>query len=710
MLRKLLIGLAGLVGIIIIGLFALPAFISPEAYKPQIEKAASDSLGREVTIGAITKIAFLPNPKFTAENLVVANAPGMSDPYFVSVEEADIGVKLLPLLGRNVEISRFALASPDIKLEQKADGSANWVLGNGAPAAEDNIGGGGGTSPVSDIRLGTLTITNGAVSFRDGKSDQLFEAKEADITLTLNSLDKPLTVDGDMLFQGKPATLSAKVTTPRGLMENTAASIDLDFSVEDNKVDTLINLAGGDLVYDGRLNIEAPALKSLLATLGMSIDAPTGFNRLFVEGDVKGTSANMAFTGAKLTFDEITGTGDVAFDWGGAKPKLTGDVALTQLDLRPYMPEPSEAQKASREDKDAAFPPWPEDRLDFSALENVDAELKATTTGILLHNMEFGQSTIDVGIKNGTLNAQLRETNLYNGGGKGFLIINPKDRTPFVKVNLELKGLNAQNFASNVLGMNRLQGIGGLDTTLESNGYSVADFVSNLRGDGTFDVDEGAMEGVDIGKIITSANELLKGFQNGRFDPTALGSAIAAARGPASETRFSNLDSSFTVRNGQVQAQNIALKGPLFLITGNGTVDLPRQSMNMNFTPTVFETLEDEIGRKLGIPLQISGTFNEPKIGFDTSSLLRNAVDGRLKDVLGGQGIDVGEGESVEDALKNRARDELQGLLGGRKQEEPSTEEGETPPEEEEEKSLEDELKDSALDALFGKRKKKDGE
>ena len=75
MLRKLLIGLAGLVGIIIIGLFALPAFISPEAYKPQIEKAASDSLGREVTIGAITKIAFLPNPKFTAENLVVANAP-----------------------------------------------------------------------------------------------------------------------------------------------------------------------------------------------------------------------------------------------------------------------------------------------------------------------------------------------------------------------------------------------------------------------------------------------------------------------------------------------------------------------------------------------------------------------------------------------------------------------------------------------------------
>ena len=700
-MRTFLIGLVGLIALVVGGLLLAPIFISAEDLKPRIEKAATDALGREVTIGGIPDLRVFPNPVVSVDTLVVANAEGMSAENFASVSKADIGVKLMPLLGGNVEITRFVLTAPEINLQKRADGEVNWVLGSQdeAPVPEETDEP-AGKSRIRDISLGTVQLIDGKVTYRDDASDQAFVAEDADITIGLASLDKPLTANGTMVFQGSPASLDATVSTPRSLMENTASMIDLAFSVEENAVDADINLAGGELNYDGNLSVDAPSLKALLGTLGMSLDAQTGFDKLTVSGAVSGTGERLGFSNADFTFDEIRGKGDVDFNWGGARPKISGQIDLSQMDLRPYLPAPSEAAKAAREDKSAGFPPWPEDQIDFSFLQAVDADLSARTNAIYLHGMAFGSSGLDLDINNGLLNATLTELDLYDGGGSGRLSVNSRERFPTVALrDLKLSGLNAQTFATEVLSLNRVRGVGGLEANLSARGTSVADFMRTLSGNGTIDVDEGAMEGVDIGKIVRSAAALLQGFENGSFNPNALVNAIAEARGPASETQFSNLDTVFTVNNGLLRSDNIVLAGPYYRINGEGTVSLPNQSMNLAFIPTVFETLEDVTGRRLNIPLQVSGTFNEPKVGFDTSSLVRGAVEGRLKGILGKNGVNLGDGETLEDGLRNRARDELGKALGldGKPQPDPAD-----PDARAEEPDLEDQLKNEALNLLFG--------
>ena len=734
-MRKILAGIGIVIGLLIIVALVVPMFIPAEAYKARLEREASSMLGRTVTIGAVPKAALFPNPSFTARDLTVANAPGMEDEYFVSVTEADIGVKLFPLLSGNVEIDRFVLTEPDINLERLADGTANWAfdLGDEEPAQQPEEAGDG---PVNDIRLGDVRIVDGAITYRDRASGQTFEASDADITLGLDSLDAPLTAEGTMQFQGRPARLDATVETPRSLMNNAATVVGLFFAVEENEVDADINLAAGDLSYDGQLAVDAPSLRSLLATLGMGIDATSGFERLAVSGAIAGTGEQLSFRDADLSFDEISGNGDIDFAWGGARPKVTGEIDLSQLDLRPYLPAETPAQQANREDPDAGFPAWPAEPIDFSPLTAIDADISATTDGITLPTMQFGRSALGLTIENGLLNANLSEVNLYEGGGSASLMVNARRQTPSIETVLDLSDLNAQAFARDVLGLNRLTGIGGVEANLSTSGRSVADFISALNGQGTVSMDRGAMEGIDIGKIVRAASTLLSGFaQDGgsfnpsSFNPQVLVTAISEARAPGAETEFNELSSPFTITDGVVRSQNIVLQGPLYSIAGEGTVNLPQQAIDMAFVPTVFSSLEAETGRQLNIPLMIGGTFNEPTVRFDTRTLLQGVANDRIRGLLSRNGVDVQEGQSVEDALRSRARSEIGRALGLTPQT-PAGQSGDgiVPSDEEtgdaatdddaaaddaadapeEEASIEDQLKERALDAIFGGGNRRD--
>ncbi|MGV6801598.1 MAG: AsmA family protein [bacterium] len=734
-MRKLVFALIGAVFILFIAALAAPMFISADVYKAKLEAEASKALGREVHIASVRKVAFLPNPVFAVEGLTIANSPGMSTALFAEVGAADIGVKLLPLFARNVEVTRFVLTEPKINLEKRADGVVNWGLGTQSTSPkEDNANENASENSndaVKELKFGDVRLVQGAITFQDHASNQLFTAQNANITLSLASLDKPLTAQGTMTFQNAPAKFELKISTPRSLMNKQATLFKLKSTLENNQVNADFNLGEGELNYTGNLEVDAPTLRSLLATLGMNIEAQTGFNNLFFKGDVNGTATRLSFTNGALRFDDITSASgaltDLAFEWSGPRPKITGQIALSTLDLRPYLPAPPPAS-IDHKKKGGAFPPWPEDKIDLSIIRSLDAKLTATTDGIILHDMKFGKSDLILNITNGLLDATLKDTSLYSGGGSGKLHINAQGRTPVIQTYLDLTGLNAQTFAQDVLGLNRLQGIGGLKTDLTVRGDSVADFMRHLNGNGTIQLEKGAMQGIDIGKIIRSAAAIVKGFEGGRFNTAALGNAITEARGPSSTTNFSDLTSTYTIQDGILTTNDAILKGPYYRIDGVGTVNFAQQSMRFTFAPTVFDTVEDVTGYKLKLPLQISGTFNDPKIGFDTQGLLRGAVEDKASELLRGQGVDIPEGKSLEDALKDKASDELSKALGfGQKDEKESessdatnssdadtaTQESEGDPEEapadeEEAASLEDQVKDKLIGSIFGAEKQED--
>ena len=103
-MSRILFFLVALIAVVFAVLVFAPGIIPVAAYKDRIEIAASNAVGREVTIGDNLSFRIVPHTAFHVENLEIANADGFDGAYLARVSEADIGVKLFSLLSGVVEV------------------------------------------------------------------------------------------------------------------------------------------------------------------------------------------------------------------------------------------------------------------------------------------------------------------------------------------------------------------------------------------------------------------------------------------------------------------------------------------------------------------------------------------------------------------------------------------------------------------------------
>lgn len=708
-MSKFILWILALAGLIVIALLVAPAFIPASVYEDQIELRASEALGREVTIEGAPSVTFLP-AQITVQGLKVANAEGFDAPHLVAVDEADIGIKLLPLLSRQVEITRFHLKNPDIRLETNGE-TSNWTLGPTAdPSAEptgteDNES----SQELPDIRLGDVRLNGGQVSYQ-GPDGKIWEATDADLVLTLDSLDEPLGLSGEMIVQGEPSTVEAAFTTPRSYAENGSAELDLDMTVGTNRAELNMTFTN-ELSFNGDLDINFPALRSLFALAGVDLGTDNGFRSVRLKGPVKGNTQNVAFgQGTEIAFDNMTGNGAVTIDVSRTRPKISGNLSLGTLNLVPYLPpEPAEFAAVKSEQRES-FPEWSNDRMDFSALAAVDADLDIQTENIILPSLDIGASLLSLDANAGDVLVNVSRTSLYGGMGSGTLRANAS-RTPDITVDFILKGVDAGLLAREVAGISRMRGKGDIifdKVTLRGN--TQAEMIRSLDGQIRLDLANGAFEGVNLGKIGRAALETYDTLtgENGGLNAanlqTITSNIITQAQGPREETDFSDLTLGLMAQNGTVNAPTFRLEGPYYQITGGGEVNLPSQTMQIRLTPSV--ALEgSDIRRKLPIPIQISGSFNSPNVGLDYQPVLQSLVKDRVGDVLRDQGVDLSDGETIEDALRNTVQDELFRRLSGDSDNDTSVDEApvsDNQESESEEESLEEALIREGLGALFG--------
>jgi len=139
----------------------------------------------------------------------------------------------------------------------------------------------------------------------------------------------------------------------------------------------------------------------------------------------------------------------------------------------------------------------------------------------------------------------------------------------------------------------------------------------------------------------------------------------------------------------------LSIDNPVVGITGAGSIDLASRTLDIRLTPRVDASAAGA-GSTLGlgnipIPVRVYGSWSSVQFGLDGSAVqaeltsrLRNQAAGEIADRIGGDAGNI-----------------IGGIIGGGSNA-PATEgeeEAETP-------DLEDELRDRALDALFGNRER----
>ncbi len=613
-MKKILIAIAALVVVVIVAAIAAPFFIPVSVYKNQIEAQAKQATGRTLAIKGDMSLSIFPTVGIEAKDVTFANAQGASTPEMARLKSLKVAVKLMPLLRGGLEIDSFVLDEPQIVLEIDRQGRGNWVMGTPSAAPAQTQASGGTAASPGDIRLGEVKLKDGRITYIDQRSNTKEEVTQINATLDLPDLDKPMKLDGGATWHGKPLTVKLDVDKPRAVMAGQPANVTLLLGGDPVKLGFKGQVAtAGAGRMQGDVDLAVPSIKDLAAWAGSPIDArPNTMGALAISGKLDRQGAKTSFNGAKVSLDQIKGTGDITVDTSGAKPHLSAKLALEKLDINPYLPPEAPAQKSG-----AAAPTaqgqqgWSEDPIDLTPLRAANADLDLTVGGLVIRKIEIGKGVVKAQLKDGRLALDLTELALYQGTGKATMILNGAPQVPELDARIALAGVQAEPILTAAADFKRLTGTFGMETHVAARGKSQKEMISSLNGDGKAAFTEGAIKGINLAAMV-------RNVANAFLDPKAQESQ---------KTDFSELGGTYTIQAGIVRNNDLALKSPLLRIEGKGTVNLPQKTLDYRVEPKAVMSTEGQGGQMQAsgvmVPVDVKGPWDNLSYRPDLAALIK---------------------------------------------------------------------------------------
>ncbi len=204
----------GLVALLLIAVAIVVWRVDPNNYVGLIQAQIKHATGRDVTIRGGIDLKVSLTPKIVVHDLSLANAPWGRAPQMMTAKQFELEVALLPLLRQHFEVIRVGLVEPSIAFETDAQGHANWDFAGTAAA---------GTAPAQSgaasqaaFGVGNITITNGTLTYRDGKSGAMTTVAIDTLALSARNAQSPVSAE----FRGKVDDVAVALTGQLGPLDS----------------------------------------------------------------------------------------------------------------------------------------------------------------------------------------------------------------------------------------------------------------------------------------------------------------------------------------------------------------------------------------------------------------------------------------------------------------------------------------------------------
>ncbi len=324
--------------IVIAGLIALGIFVDPNDYKQEISTQVEKSTGRKLTLEGDIKLSVFPWIALELGPLSLSNAAGFKADSFAKVEAAEIRIKLMPLLKKQLEMDTIILDGLVLNLEKSKAGTTNWddLVANSDKANIDNTTESKQSDASADdgpalaaISIAGVKLTNANILWSDASTAENYQLQN----FNLNT---------DPLVPGKATSLDMEFDLA-SIKPQAKAHIKLDSKVMvdmENQRYTLSNLtlntqaSGKDLPFSQTNlslsgDINADMLKQLITIDDLSLSAQADKDEQSIDAKLSAQiSSNLAtqqtiIKGLVLTAEVI----DPSLPAGKAMFNLTTDVS-----------------------------------------------------------------------------------------------------------------------------------------------------------------------------------------------------------------------------------------------------------------------------------------------------------------------------------------------------------------------------------------------
>src|SRR5690242_21446553 len=95
-MKRLLVVLGVIFGLLIVAVVAVPLFINVDSFRPSLEKSLSASLNRQVQIGKLSASLFSGGA--SASKISISDDPAFNKGPFLQAGSLKVGVHLMPLI------------------------------------------------------------------------------------------------------------------------------------------------------------------------------------------------------------------------------------------------------------------------------------------------------------------------------------------------------------------------------------------------------------------------------------------------------------------------------------------------------------------------------------------------------------------------------------------------------------------------------------
>jgi AsmA protein len=386
----------------------------------------------------------------------------------------------------------------------------------------------------------------------------------------------------------------------------------------------------------GEITVDDPALPQ--PTLKVPLTA-----RISVDANAENIDAGFA---SKI--DETNAAAELSVR-GFSTPKIIFEASADRLNVDRYFPartpSPGNDSADSKEDP----------KIDLAPLRNLD--LSGTVKIGSLQMRGLKASSVDAGVKaaDGHLAVAPLTAQLYGGSlaGSANLIAEGNQ----VKVDTQLSNVAIQALTKDLLERDLVEGNGDVKLDFATAGATASAMKQHVDGTASIRLRDGAIKGVDLVAKLRDAKTLLVAATKG--------DAISA--NAAERTDFSELNATFTIKDGVAVNEDLELKSPLLRIAGSGKVDIAAATLEYATGASVVGTLKGRNGRPVDqlrgitVPVRISGPLDRLAWMIDWDVAAQEAL--RLQAAQKAAQQAQAEKDAVRAAVEQRARDAMKEFL-----------------------------------------------
>ncbi|MGW8266704.1 MAG: DUF748 domain-containing protein, partial [Longimicrobiales bacterium] len=261
----LILGAVGAVAFLALTL-VLSRFLDPEALAARVEPRLEAALARDVEVSQV-EVALFPLG-MRLRDLSVADPTGLA-PFLARVGSVEFRVSLLPLLRREVLVSRLVLENPEADLRIGPDGRSNFGDLSPQPTDEPEEAGEETAPEGFALELNGIRISGGSLGFRRQEDSTSIAVEDLRIAATVQR-----DPSGPWVFVGdSDATLNLSAGSSSSHLEG--VPLFLAFDLETGPAFEDVEIRSGSLGLDplalsvsGRIE----NLKEPVRTLSLSLD------------------------------------------------------------------------------------------------------------------------------------------------------------------------------------------------------------------------------------------------------------------------------------------------------------------------------------------------------------------------------------------------------------------------------------------------------